>query len=213
MGRIGQPCHVPEERLKDRWLYGRHIIFKRGKADLFDLCTGVQTVLLSKECPQPVGKPLETPFQSFNMPVCLSSLCPWQPVSEHKSAIRTQLFNMIFKGHWEMERERQGMGEGRRNAHPVIPWFARRQALYSSSARAQWALYRRANQPCQAIACLIKGQERGALSANDWGENKTYSVFDWYGWEEDFSVQIFLVMHAKKMPMFDPMFGWKHTVA
>lgn len=178
VGRIEQPCHVPEERLKDRTLYGGHITLKRGKSDLFDLCTGVQTVLLSEECPQPVDKPLETPFQAFNLAVCFFSLCPWQPVPEHKSVINTQLFNMmIFKGHWEMESE-AGMGEGRRNAHPVIPWFARRQALYSSSARAQWALYRGANQPCQAIASLIKGQERGALSANDWGENKTYSVFD-----------------------------------
>lgn len=73
-----------------------------------------------------------------------------------------------------------GGGSGGMHMH-WIPWFARRQLLWLFSTQAQWALYRGANQPCQAVACLIKGQEREALSANDWGGrgDKTYSVLDW----------------------------------
>lgn len=80
---------------------------------------------------------------------------------------------------------------GARNAREVIPWLVGRQALCGSSAWIQWGLYRGANQPCPTIACLIKGQERRALSANDWGENKMHPVFYWRGCEKAFSVQIF----------------------
>ena len=126
--------------------------------------------------------------------------CAWTEISnKNKTLHRDDFSKRVRDGKRERKREREreregerereaGMGEGKRNAHPVIPWFARRQALHSCWARAQWALYRGANQPCQAIACLIKGQERGALSANDWAENKTHSVFDW---EEDFSAWTF----------------------
>lgn len=38
-----------------------------------------------------------------------------------------------FQRGWKMEgKDEVEMREGRRNAHPVIPWFARRQALYSA---------------------------------------------------------------------------------
>lgn len=120
--------------------------------------------------------------------------CAWTEISNKNTTLHRDDFSKRVR---DGKREREaGMGEGKRNAHPVIPWFARRQALHSRWARAQWALYRGANQPCQAIACLIKGQERGALSANDWAKNKTHSVFDW---EEDFSAQtFFLVVHEKE---------------
>lgn len=45
------------------------------------------------------------------------------------------------------------------------------------------------------------------------GGEQNLFCFDWYGWEEDFSVQIFLVMHKEKKSMFDPMFRWKDIVA
>ena len=122
---------------------------------------------------------LDKPFHYFNFFLHLFSLCPDCAWTQMSSKYATWC---VSNGMNDGEGE-TGMGEGGRNAHPVIPWFARRQALYSSSTRAQWALYRGANQPCQAIACLIKGQERGALSANDWRENKTYFVFQlvWLG--------------------------------
>lgn len=130
----------------------------------------------------------------LNTVTLLHMTCAWTEISNKNTTLHRDDFSKRVR---DGKREREaGMGEGKRNAHPVIPWFARRQALHSRWARAQWALYRGANQPCQAIACLIKGQERGALSANDWAKNKTHSVFDW---EEDFSAQtFFLVVHEKE---------------
>lgn len=106
---------------------------------------------------------------------------------------------------------------GARNAREVIPWLVGRQALCSSSEWIQWGLYRGANQPCPTIACLIKGQERRALSANDWGENKTHPVFHWHGCEKAYSVQIFFPESRRifflKKSMFHAVFVWKGIAA
>lgn len=110
---------------------------------------------------------------------------------------------------------RQGwMGEGGRNAHPEIPWFACRQALYSSFQH--WHNEHSIEELTSHVKPLpvwLKRKKEGLYLLMIRGKNKTYSVFDWYGWEEDFPVQIFLVMHKEKMSMLDPLFRWRDIVA
>lgn len=51
VGKVGQPCHVPEAEVETRKALWEHITVKREKSNLFDLCEGLQTVLVSKEHP------------------------------------------------------------------------------------------------------------------------------------------------------------------
>lgn len=113
----------------------------------------------------------------------------------------------MIKGGWKIGRNRKGWEQGKRNAHPLIPWFTCRQALYKSSAQAQWALYRGANRPCQTIGRLIQGQEKRGLYLLMIGGEQNLFCFPTL-WLRT-GLFCFLVMYRKKMSMFDPMFGWK----
>lgn len=127
---------------------------------------------------------------------------------------------MIFtKGLRDGERG-AGMGEGGRNAHPVIPWFARRQVLYS--AFQHWHNEHSIEELTSHVKpspVWLKAKKEGLYLLMIGGRTKRILFFDWYGSEEDFffffslPAQIFQVMHKEKMSMFDPVFGWKDTPA